>query len=93
MAADAATVVAELQESMAQLDVAMTETTRYLAQADDLLTRVLPDLNAQLSANAGVRQLSFEADLNNLSRERAKTLADKALRHAADAEIDAISDY
>lgn len=93
MAADAATVVVELQESMTQLDLAMTETTRYLTQADDLLTRVLPDLNARLAANADMRQLSFEGDLNNLSRSRARALADKALKHSAQAEVDAISDY
>jgi hypothetical protein len=93
MAADAATVVAELQESMHQLDVAMTETTRYLVQADDLLTRVLPELNARLIANEGVRQISFEADLDNISRERARALADKALLQAAKDEVESISDY
>lgn len=92
MAADAATVVIELNESMEALDVALEETARYLLQADDLLTRVLPDLNARIAANDGVRRLSIETDLDQMSRTRAKTLADQALRAAADAEIDKLSE-
>jgi hypothetical protein len=91
MAADAATVVMELQESLRHLDEAVSQTAHHLTQADDLLTRVLPDLNAQLDARQSVRSLSFEADLEHISRERARMLADRALRVAAEAEVDSLS--
>ena len=92
MAADAATVLIELNESMVALDVALEETARYLLQADHLLTRVLPELNARVVANDGARRLSIDMDLDKISRTRAKATAEQALRAAADAEIDKLSD-
>lgn len=92
MAADAAMVVLELNASMVELDAAMNETTRYLAQADELLTRVLPDLNARICATEGVKRLSVDSDLDRISRSRAKALADQALRAAAEEEVERLSE-
>jgi hypothetical protein len=92
MAADAATVVLELNASMEELDVAMVETSAYLAQADELLTRVLPDLNARLSATDGTRRLTDNLELKQIGRDRARALADQALREAAEAEVDQLSE-
>lgn len=90
MAADAATVVIELNESMLQLDVAMQETSRYLLAADDLLTRVLPGMNAKLSAKEGKQRFSVQTDLEQISRSRSRALADQALLEAAEAEVDGL---
>jgi hypothetical protein len=90
MAADAATVVIELNESMLQLDVAMQETSRYLLAADDLLTRVLPGMNAKLSAQEGKQRFSVQTDLEQISRSRSRALADQALLEAAEAEVDGL---
>jgi hypothetical protein len=90
MAADAATVVIELNESMLQLDVAMQETSRYLLAADDLLTRVLPGMNAKLSAQEDKQRFSVQTDLEQISRSRARAMADQALLEAAEAEVDGL---
>jgi hypothetical protein len=90
MAADAATVVIELNESMLQLDVAMQETSRYLLAADDLLTRVLPGMNAKLSSQEDKQRFSVQTDLEQISRSRSRALADQALLEAAEAEVDGL---
>jgi hypothetical protein len=90
MAADAATVVIELNESMLQLDVAMQETSRYLLAADDLLTRVLPGMNAKLSSQEDKQRFSVQTDLEQISRSRARAMADQALLEAAEAEVDGL---
>jgi hypothetical protein len=87
VAADAPSVVAELNESLQQLDAAMNATEHYLDQAQHLLTRVLPELSERLERDAAHRRLDLADDLDALSRERARELADRALREAADAEI------
>lgn len=87
VAADAPAVVAELNASLRQLDAAMNATEHYLDQAQDLLTRVLPELSARLEHDAAERRLDLADDLDALSRERARELADRALREAAHAEV------
>lgn len=87
VAADAPAVVAELNASLQQLDAAMNATEHYLDQAQHLLTRVLPELSARLEHDATHRRLELADDLDALSRERARELADRALREAAHAEV------
>lgn len=87
VAADAPAVVAELNASLQQLDAAMNATEHYLEQAQHLLTRVLPEMSARLEQDAADRRLDLADDVDALSRERARELADRALREAAEAEV------
>jgi len=88
VAADAPSVVAELNQSLQQLDAAMGATEHYLDQAQHLLTQVLPELSARVERDAADRRLGVAEDLEAISRERARAMADRALREAADAEVD-----
>ena len=88
MAADAPTVINELNESLAELDVAMEATEVYVAQAQELLTRVLPEMSRQLKESTHADAIELAGDLSNMSRERAASLADKALRKAAESEVE-----
>ncbi len=90
MAADAPAVVAELNASLQQLDSAMNATEHYLDQAQDLLTRVLPELSARIESDAAHRRLDLAEDLDQMSRARARELADRALRDAARAEVEGL---
>lgn len=92
MAADAHLVVHELKASMADLDEAMAATQRYVAQAQHLLAHVLPDLNAQIETRAAVDGLLLVDDLDAISREKSRDLADRALRDAALAEVEALAE-
>jgi hypothetical protein len=88
MAADAPTVINELNESLAELDMAMEATEIYVAQAQELLTRVLPEMSRTLSVTAHTQALELTDDLRDMSRERAKSLADQALREDAMSEVE-----
>lgn len=88
MAADAPTVINELNESLAELDVAMEATEVYVAQAQELLTRVLPEMSRQLQDSQQSASFELTHDLNDMSRERAAALADLALREAAESEVE-----
>lgn len=89
MAADAPTVINELNESLAELDVAMEATELYVAQAQELLTRVLPEMSRQLQDSAYIDAMELTGDLSGMSRERAALLADRALKEAAESEVEA----
>ena len=88
MAADAPTVINELNESLAELSDAMDATEAYVSQAQELLTRVLPEMSRSLSVTAGVEALELTNDLKDMSRERARNLAEQALREAAMNEVE-----
>jgi len=92
VAADAPAVVAELQQSLLELGTAMQATEQYVEQAQDLLVRVLPDLSAQLAGQGAVEDLALTSDLRQISRERARALADQALRRAAEDEVETCLD-
>ena len=89
MAADAPTVVAELQESLTELGTAMEVTAAYVEQTQRLLTEVLPDLSTRIKAEVEGRNLLLTDSLEGVSRERTKALADKAMRTDAEAEVEA----
>jgi hypothetical protein len=91
MAADAPTVVAELQTSMAELGAAMEATERYVEQAQHLLTHVLPELNAEMAARAKTDNDLLVDDLDAISRERSRALAEQALKDAARAEVESVT--
>ncbi len=88
VAADAPTVIAELRESMGELGEAMEATEQYVEQAQDLLTRVLPDLSARVEAGHRADALALVDDLEAIDRARAREVADRALRDAAAAEVE-----
>ena len=88
MAADAPVVVGELQESLAQLGSAMEVTQSYVEQTQQLLNRVLPDLSSRVADEIENRNLLLTSTLEDVSRERARVMADRALRDAADAEVE-----
>lgn len=90
MAADAPTVIGELGESLAKLDEAMTVTEDYVRQTQDLITRVLPDLNARLEAQGELDEVTVNQDLQALGRARARAMAEKELKDAARREVDAL---
>ncbi|HCH62847.1 MAG TPA: hypothetical protein DFR83_08590 [Deltaproteobacteria bacterium] len=91
MAADAPMVVAELHASLENLSEAMQATELYVEAAQDLVTRVLPDLSARLAAQQDVQGELDAAALEGLDRAQARALADRALRDAAEAEVDALT--
>ena len=88
LAADAPLVVAELQASLDELGTAMQATESYIAQTRHLLVEVLPELSARLEARVGTDGVELAGDLGRISRERAQASADRALREAAEAEVD-----
>lgn len=88
MAADAPVVVAELQQSLAELGQAMEATEDYVRQSQALLTEVLPALSRRLEAQGEVEGEALTGALELVSRERARALAEQALREAAEAEVD-----
>lgn len=87
-AADAPMVIQELQESMADLSQAMQVTENYVQQTQELLSRVLPELTAQVKAEAETRNFVFESKLEGIDRAHAKTLAQKALKAQAEKEVE-----
>lgn len=89
LAADAPVVIAELHARMQGLDELASASQLYIDQAQHLLTEVLPELSQRLEASSRVRSLEVSEGLEDLSRERARELADRALRDAADAEVSA----
>ncbi len=91
MAADAPMVVAELQTSMAELGAAMEATEHYVEQAQHLLTHVLPELNAEMAARTRTDNDILVDDLDSISRERSRALAEQALKDAARAEVESVT--
>lgn len=87
MAADAPLVVAELHQSLAELTQAMEATEDYVRQSQDLLTEVLPALSRRLEAQGEVEGEVLSSSLEQISRERARALAEQAMREAAEAEV------
>ena len=88
LAADAPLVVADLQASLDELGTAMRATEDYLGQTERLLVEVLPQLSARLEARVGTEGVELASDLDGVSRERARASADRALREAAEAEVE-----
>jgi hypothetical protein len=88
LAADAPLVVAELQASMEELGTAMKVTEAYVSQTQHLLVEVLPELSARLAARSEIDGVELSTDLAQVSRERARASADRALREAAAAEVE-----
>lgn len=86
--ADAPVVVQELQTSLDELSLAMEATSRYLAHSQRLVQDVLPELSARLDAHGEVENLSLTDALEGVDRARAVGLAERALREAAEREID-----
>jgi len=91
VAADAPMVVGELQAALDRLDEALADSGAVLDQSRHLLTEVLPELTARLETRQEVRRDALTADLDAASRERAHTLAERTLREAAAAEVDALT--
>ncbi|TNE86573.1 MAG: hypothetical protein EP330_22820 [Deltaproteobacteria bacterium] len=88
MAADAPTVVGELQQSLDELQDAMAITESYVETTQVLLADVLPQLSARLKAQQELDQVAVTAELDSVTREHARSLAERALREAAEAEIE-----
>lgn len=92
-AADAPMVVAELKESLEHLETAMELTSDTVIAASRLLDRTLPDLHAKLGAEAELDALAGPDVLSpaDLDEKAAREAAEKALKRAADAEIESLS--
>ncbi len=88
MAADAPAVVLELQSSLHALGEAMEVTETYVEQTRHLLGEVLPRMSAQLEDRGAVEALLTVGEANELDRDRARALAERALRQAASEEIE-----
>lgn len=87
LAADAPVVVAELHARMQGMDELADASQLYIEQAQHLLTEVLPELSLRIETSNRARALEVSGDLEELSRERARELADRALMDAAEAEV------
>lgn len=82
-AADAPLVLTELHQALDDLEQVMSSTEGAVTLANDLVQRVLPSLDARLSAMDETRRLvEGGADLDRLAHE--------ALRRAAEAEVEAL---
>jgi hypothetical protein len=90
MLADAPIVVAELQEGLHELDLAMRATADYVARSQVLLAEVLPSLTARLESDAESGALLLSEGLGHTDRDRSRREAERVLREAAEAEIDAL---
>lgn len=86
-AADAAVVVSELQSSLDDLRHAVQATEMYLRSTQDLYTRVLPELTANLEAHYATQSVSLTGVAPVSSRELARECAEQALVEAAEAEL------
>ena len=75
---------------MADLNEAMEITEVYVEQTQELLSRVLPELTAQVKAEAETRNFLLEGRLDDIDRERSKELAKKALQAEAEKEVEAL---
>lgn len=89
MMADAPIVVGELQASIEELNAAMEATAQYVEQSRHLIAGVLPELSRRLEAESAADAIETADSLEEVSRERARRLAEAALRDAAQAEVDA----
>lgn len=90
MVADAPMVVGELKDSMRDLSLAMAATEQQIAQSQRLLVQVLPDLARQLEVQGAVEDQRLSESLEHLDAERARALAEQALREAAEREVEAL---
>jgi hypothetical protein len=90
MMADAPLVVHELQASLDELSAAMADTEKYIETSRKLVEQVLPELSAGLDVQDEVDIQTLTDSLQSVDRKRARTLAEQALRDAAEAEIDAL---
>lgn len=84
-AADAPAVVAELQESLQDLRHAMMATEQYLQSTEELYTRVLPQLSANLEAHYATQGEALARGAS--SRDGSRVQAERALVEAAEAEL------
>lgn len=89
MMADAPIVVGELQASIEELNTAMEATADYIEQSRHLIAEVLPELADRLEREAAMDAMSTAGSLEQVSRERARKLAERTLQEKAAAEIDA----
>ena len=85
-AADAPVVLAELHEALTDLESILSTTEGAVTLASDLVNRVLPSLDARLSAMDETRRLVESTGTGRALDE----LAASALRRAAEAEVEAL---
>jgi hypothetical protein len=90
VAADAPLVVAELQESLHDLDRAMAATDQTLATSAALIADVLPELRRHLVAKGAADRWLEQQEFGELDLERARALADRALADAAASEVEGL---
>lgn len=90
VAADAPLVVHELQQALLHLETAMSGTSDAIELAQHLVVHVLPDLDAQLSASDETRRLVSETRGGPVDVRMAHAHAERALRLAAQAEVEAL---
>ena len=54
----------------------------------DRITDVLPELSARLAAQREMEEVAVTSELDQVSREHARALAERTLREAAEAEVE-----
>ena len=86
--ADAPVVVSELQASIEELNTAMEATAQYVESSRHMIAEVLPELSKRLEAEAAMDAAETQDSLEEVSRERSRRMAERALRDAAAAEVD-----
>ena len=92
MAADAPMVIEELSASLHDLESAMDATEAYIEQTHTLLNHVLPELAQRIDEGGAQSAVRLESSLEELGRDRARRLAEHALRVAAEEEIASLFD-
>lgn len=91
-AADAPIVVHELRRSLDELQDAMAATETYLSHTRKLIAHTLPELSARITADTEAEHMALAADVAELDRARTTAAAERELRLAALAEVNAALD-
>jgi hypothetical protein len=85
--ADAPAVVGELQQSLDALGLAIEATTQWIERSQKFIADVLPELSLKLRAEAEATEQALQLELQARDREHTRKEAERALRHAAEAEV------
>jgi hypothetical protein len=87
MLADAPAVVAELQQSLDALGLAMEATTQWIDRSQRFIADVLPELSNRVRIEAESTEQALAFELREHDRDRTRVEAERALRRAAEDEI------
>ncbi|MEZ4237651.1 MAG: hypothetical protein R3F59_16190 [Myxococcota bacterium] len=87
MLADAPAVVAELQQSLDALGLAMEATTQWIDRSQRFIAEVLPELSTRVQREAVATEQALAYELQEHDRDRIRLEAERTLRREAEDEV------